>query len=48
MRGDEDDRRMLEQMTEVEREKEIFNRLEKREAMKTRYNVTSLQIHDTF
>ena len=37
MRGDEEDRRMLEQMTEVEREKEIFNRLEKREAMKTRF-----------
>ncbi len=36
LRGDEEDRKMLDNMTEMEREKEIFNRLEKREAMKTR------------
>ena len=35
--GDEEDKKRLEQMTEKEREQEIFNRLEKREAMRTRY-----------
>lgn len=35
--GDEDDKKRLEQMTEKEREQEIFNRLEKRDAMRTRY-----------
>ena len=35
--GDEHDKKRLEQMTEKEREQEIFNRLEKREAMRTRY-----------
>ena len=44
MRGDEEDRRMLDQMTEVEREKEIFNRLEKREAMKMRYVCEMVEI----
>lgn len=34
--GDEDDRKKLAQMTEKEREQEIFNRLEKREVLKTR------------
>ncbi len=34
--GDEADRQKLAQMTEMEREKEIFNRLEKREILKTR------------
>ena len=37
MIGDEQDKKRLEQMTEKEREQEIFNRLEKREAMRTRY-----------
>lgn len=35
--GDEEDRKMLEQMTEKEREQEIFNRIEKREVLKTRH-----------
>lgn len=35
--GDAEDKRRLEQMTEKEREQEIFNRLEKREMMRTRY-----------
>ena len=35
--GDEEDKKRLEQMTEKEREQEIFNRLEKRDAMRTRY-----------
>jgi len=35
--GDEEDKKRLEQMNEKEREQEIFNRLEKREAMRTRY-----------
>jgi len=39
MIGDEQDKKRLEQMTEKEREQEIFNRLEKREAMRTRYGV---------
>ena len=34
--GDEEDRARMEQMTEKEREQEIFNRLEKREAARTR------------
>ena len=35
--GDENDKKRLEQMTEKEREQELFDRLEKREAMRTRY-----------
>lgn len=34
--GDEDDQRRLAQMTEKEREQEIFKRIEQREVMKTR------------
>ena len=34
--GDEEDRARMEKMTEKEREQEIFNRLEKREALRTR------------
>lgn len=34
--GDEEDRKRLAQMTEVEREKEIYKRIEQREVMKTR------------
>ncbi len=34
--GDEKDRERLEKMTEKEREQEIFNRLERREMLKTR------------
>ncbi|CAH1791151.1 unnamed protein product [Owenia fusiformis] len=37
--GDEEDRKRLEQMTEKEREQEIFNRLEKRESLKTRFEI---------
>ncbi|XP_015751507.1 PREDICTED: RNA polymerase-associated protein RTF1 homolog [Acropora digitifera] len=37
--GDEADRERLEKMTEKEREQEIFNRVEKREALKTRYEI---------
>ena len=33
---DDEDRKRLEQMTEKEREQELFNRIEKRELMKTR------------
>lgn len=35
--GDEEDRRKLEQMTEKEREQELFNRGERRQALKIRY-----------
>ena len=35
--GDEADRERLEKMTEKEREQELFNRVEKREALKTRF-----------
>lgn len=34
--GDDEDRERLEQMTEKEREQELFNRIEKREVLKTR------------
>ena len=34
--GDDEDKARLAQMTEMEREQEIFNRLEKREVAKTR------------
>ena len=34
--GDEEDRERLENMTEKEREEEIFNRMEKREVLRTR------------
>lgn len=37
--GDEDDRSRLAQMTEKEREQEIFKRIEAREVMKTRFNI---------
>lgn len=37
--GDEEDRRRLEQMTEKEREQEIFKRIEAREVMKTRFDI---------
>ena len=33
---DDEDRKQLEQMTEKEREQELFNRIEKREVMRTR------------
>ena len=35
--GDEKDRERLEKMTEKEREQEIFNRVERREMLRTRY-----------
>lgn len=37
--GDEEDRRRLEQMTEKEREQELFNRIEQREVLKTRFEI---------
>ncbi|EDO44107.1 predicted protein, partial [Nematostella vectensis] len=37
--GDEADREMLGRMTEKEREQEIYNRVEKREALKTRFEI---------
>lgn len=39
MMGDEEDQKRLAQMTEKEREQEIFKRVEAREIMKTRYNL---------
>jgi len=33
---DDEDRKWLEEMTEKEREQELFNRIEKREVMRTR------------
>lgn len=35
--GDEEDRKRLEQMTEKEREQELYNRIERRQVLKTRY-----------
>ncbi|XP_014666217.1 PREDICTED: RNA polymerase-associated protein RTF1 homolog [Priapulus caudatus] len=37
--GDDEDRERLEQMTEKEREQELFNRIEKREVLKTRFEI---------
>ncbi|XP_059553676.1 RNA polymerase-associated protein RTF1 homolog [Myotis daubentonii] len=37
--GDEEDRAHLEQMTEKEREQELFNRIEKREVLKRRFEI---------
>uniref|UniRef100_F6USE1 RNA polymerase-associated protein RTF1 homolog n=1 Tax=Equus caballus TaxID=9796 RepID=F6USE1_HORSE len=37
--GDEEDRARLEQMTEKEREQELFNRIEKREVLKRRFEI---------
>ena len=37
--GDEDDRAHLAAMTEKEREEELYNRNEKREVMRTRYDL---------
>ncbi|GAB5572557.1 RNA polymerase-associated protein RTF1 homolog [Prionailurus iriomotensis] len=37
--GDEEDRARLEQMTEKEREQELFNRIEKREVLKKRFEI---------
>jgi RNA polymerase-associated protein RTF1 len=37
--GDEEDQARLAQMTEKEREQEIFKRIEQREVMKTRYDL---------
>ncbi|XP_077997884.1 RNA polymerase-associated protein RTF1 homolog [Glandiceps talaboti] len=37
--GDDDDRARLEQMTEKEREQEIYNRIEKREVLRTRFEI---------
>lgn len=40
--GDEEDQARLAQMTEKEREQEIFKRIEQREVMKTRYDMKVL------
>lgn len=37
--GDDEDRRRLENMTEKEREQELYNRLEKREALQKRFEI---------
>ncbi|KAF6023353.1 hypothetical protein EB796_018347 [Bugula neritina] len=37
--GDEEDRKRLEQMTQKEREKIIFERLERRDMLKTRFDI---------
>ncbi|XP_050410595.1 RNA polymerase-associated protein RTF1 homolog [Patella vulgata] len=37
--GDEEDKKMLEQMTEKEREQELFNRMERRSVLKTRFEI---------
>lgn len=42
--GDEEDRKRLEQMTEKEREQELFNRGERRQALKTRLDIRSYYI----
>lgn len=39
MIGDDEDRARLEQMTEKEREQEIYNRIEKREVLRTRFEI---------
>ncbi|XP_071080562.1 RNA polymerase-associated protein RTF1 homolog [Haliotis cracherodii] len=37
--GDEEDKKKLEQMTEKEREQELFNRMERRAVLKTRFEI---------
>ncbi|XP_025104366.1 RNA polymerase-associated protein RTF1 homolog [Pomacea canaliculata] len=37
--GDEEDKQRLEQMTEKEREQELFNRMERRSVLKTRFEI---------
>ncbi|XP_041352904.1 RNA polymerase-associated protein RTF1 homolog [Gigantopelta aegis] len=37
--GDEEDKAKLEQMTEKEREQELFNRMERRQVLKTRFEI---------
>lgn len=37
--GDEEDRKRLEQMTEKEREQELYNRSERRAVLKTRLDI---------
>lgn len=37
--GDDEDRKRLEQMTEKEREQELFNRIERRQALKMRFEI---------
>lgn len=37
--GDEEDKKRLEQMTEKEREQELFNRIERRQALKMRFEI---------
>lgn len=43
MMGDAEDRARLEQMTEKEREQELFNRIEKREVLKRRWVMMKVQ-----
>jgi RNA polymerase-associated protein RTF1 len=40
--GDEEDQKRLSQMTEKEREQELFKRVEQREVMKTRYSINKM------
>ena len=40
--GDDEDRRMLDSLTEREREEEFYRRAEKREELKKRYYVTKM------
>ena len=37
--GDDADRQRLEEMTEKEREQELYNRIERREVLRTRYGI---------
>lgn len=46
--GDEEDRARLEQMTEKEREQELFNRIEKREVLKRRWVLYLLMFGSEF
>ena len=42
--GDDADRQRLEEMTEKEREQELYNRIERREVMRTRYSLGVLKV----
>ena len=46
--GDEEDRRMLESLTEREREEEFYRRAEKREELKKRYFKVSRKVEIVF
>ena len=46
--GDEEDRAQLEEMTEAQREKILYERTERREAMKKRWEIEKVTLNSLF